>query len=202
MGSHTRRDAAGRVTSTVVAIVSVVAIAAALVAFLLDGSSDNTEVASDEPSVASTTSAEPEDTSAEDTSAEAEPSDAESTAPKDKSQQRAKAEKKPKDKPTNKRTDQPEPEPVVPEVYVEVYNMTSVSGLAGSTAAQLQDAGWQVVGIDNWRGNIPASTVYYPSGLADEGTQLANTLGIGRVRGAVAPMKFDRLTVILTADAT
>jgi hypothetical protein len=90
---------------------------------------------------------------------------------------------------------------VVPDVYVEVYNNTDISGLAGSKAAVLQDAGWQVVGIDNWRGNIPASTVYHPDGMAEEAQQLAEVLDIGRVHVAVSPMKFDRLTVILNVDA-
>ncbi|MGH3317137.1 MAG: LytR C-terminal domain-containing protein, partial [Nocardioidaceae bacterium] len=93
------------------------------------------------------------------------------------------------------------PDPEAPDVYVEVYNNTTITGLAASTAAQLQDGGWQVVGVDNWRGDIPSSTVYYPAGMEDEADQLADTLGFGRVRGAVAPMKFDRLTVILTPDA-
>ena len=52
------------------------------------------------------------------------------------------------------------------------------------------------MGVDNWYGDIPASTVYYPDGLSADGHQLARELGI-----AVAPMRFDRLTVILTEDA-
>lgn len=185
-----RRDAAGRVTSTIVAAVSVVAIAAALVGLLVNGSGDEAPVAGGEPTAAQSSPAEsPRETQSE--SASAEPS----SAPEPKSKSKSKSKPKPEPKP------EAEPEPAVPSVYVEVYNMTSVSGLASSKAAQLQDAGWQVVGIDNWRGNIPASTVYYPDGMADEATQLANSLGISRTRGAVAPMKFDRLTVILTTDA-
>jgi hypothetical protein len=37
--------------------------------------------------------------------------------------------------------------------------------------------------------------------MESEADQLAQVLGIERVRIAVAPMKFDRLTVILTPDA-
>ena len=47
--------------------------------------------------------------------------------------------------------------------YVEVYNNSGISGLAGTTAARAQGAGWQVVGSDNWYGTIPASTVYFPA---------------------------------------
>ena len=49
--------------------------------------------------------------------------------------------------------------------YVEVYNNSGITGLAGSVAARAQGAGWQVVGSDNWYGTIPASTVYYPPRL-------------------------------------
>jgi hypothetical protein len=94
-------------------------------------------------------------------------------------------------------------EPVVErsKVYVEVYNNSGITGLAGSTAAQASDAGWQVVGSDNWYGTIPASTVYYPQRLRAAAKVLALDLGIGRVIPAIEPMDLDRLTVILTADA-
>jgi LytR cell envelope-related transcriptional attenuator len=82
--------------------------------------------------------------------------------------------------------------------YVEVYNNSIVTGLANETAAELQDAGWNVVGVDNWYGDIPDSTVYYPSRLHDVARLLAADLGITRLHSAVAPMRFDRLTVILT----
>lgn len=84
------------------------------------------------------------------------------------------------------------------KAYVEVYNNSGISGLANQTAARLQDTGWKVVGADNWYGNIPSSTVYHPQRLRAEAKQLAADLGIKRVRAAVAPMRFDRLTVILT----
>ncbi len=82
--------------------------------------------------------------------------------------------------------------------YVEVYNNSNVSGLAGQTAQKIADAGWQVVGSDNWYGTIPQSTVYYPARLHREARMLAKDLGIHRLHPAIAPMKFDRLTVILT----
>lgn len=86
------------------------------------------------------------------------------------------------------------------EVYVEVYNNSGISGLAGSTAARISGAGWQVVGSDNWYGTIPESTVYYPERLDDAAKMLARDLGIERLKPAIAPMRFDRLTVILTGD--
>jgi hypothetical protein len=86
------------------------------------------------------------------------------------------------------------------EVVVEVYNNSGISGLAGTTADSASAAGWQVVGSDNWVGTIPSSTVYFPPRLQREADTLARDLGITRTMPAVAPMRFDRLTVILTAD--
>ena len=84
------------------------------------------------------------------------------------------------------------------KVYVEVYNNTNISGLAGRTATRASDAGWQVVGSDNWVGTIPASTVYYPPRLQAAARLLGKDLGVNRLMPAVAPMRLDRLTVILT----
>jgi hypothetical protein len=192
-----RRDNAGRVTPTIVAVVSVAAIAVALVAFLLDGgreSDEKTVVADQSRSDQHSSDQQSPDQQGPDQQGAAQHSTAEASAVPDS---------RPKPDPRKQKA-KPKPSPTsgVPDVYVEVYNMTSVTGLAAAKAAQLQDVGWQVVGIDNWRGNIPSSTVYYPGGMADEAGQLAKTLGIWRTRGAVSPMKFDRLTVILTSDAT
>jgi hypothetical protein len=81
--------------------------------------------------------------------------------------------------------------------YVEVYNNSGISGLAGSTAALLQDSGWRVVATDNWYGQIPSSTVYYPRQLEAQARLLARDVGVSRLHPAVSPMSFDRLTVIL-----
>ena len=64
------------------------------------------------------------------------------------------------------------------ETYVEVFNNSGISGLAGSTAARAQGAGWNVVGSDNWYGTIPASTVYYPPRLRAAAELLGKDLGI------------------------
>jgi hypothetical protein len=86
------------------------------------------------------------------------------------------------------------------DTYVEVFNNSGISGLAASTAARASGAGWQVVGSDNWYGTIPATTVYYPARLHPQARMLARDLGIHRLRLAIAPMRGDRLTVILTSD--
>ena len=101
-----------------------------------------------------------------------------------------------------KKKQKPKPPPVRRgEVYVEVYNNSGITGLAGRYADRASDIGWRVVGEDNWYGTIPASTVYFPARLEREGRQLALDLGIRRVMPAVGDMKLDRLTVVLTADA-
>lgn len=112
---------------------------------------------------------------------------------------------KPKTTPTPTPTATVKPKPLPPKVvpaetYVEVYNNSGISGLAGQVAGKAQGAGWNVVGSDNWYGTIEASTVYYPADLEPAAKQLARDLGIGRTKPAIAPMRLDRLTVILTRD--
>ncbi len=94
-----------------------------------------------------------------------------------------------------------EPKVVRSDVYVEVYNNSGISGLADRFAGVATDVGWQVVGADNWYGTIPASTVYYPERLKAAAKLLALDLGIRRTMPATGPMRRDRLTVVLTADA-
>jgi hypothetical protein len=105
--------------------------------------------------------------------------------------------------PTRKPKVKPKPKaPAVKrrDVYVEVYNNSGIHGLANQTAARAQAAGWNVVGSDNWYGTIDASTVYYPQRLTAAAKALGRDLGIKRLKPAIAPMRFDRLTVILTSD--
>ena len=101
---------------------------------------------------------------------------------------------RPHDKPDHSR-----PRPIERRTaYVEVYNNSGLTGLAGETSAVLQDTGWRVVTTDNWYGEIPASTVYYPQRLGAQARLLARDLGVTRLHPAVPPMSFDRITVILT----
>ncbi len=111
--------------------------------------------------------------------------------------EKKKAEKQPK----QEKKKEPKKEPISRgNVYVEVYNNSGITGLAGATANTIAGAGWQVVGSDNWYGTIPASTVYYPDRLRKQAELLARDLGIARIMPAISPMRFDRLTVILTSD--
>jgi hypothetical protein len=98
------------------------------------------------------------------------------------------------------RPDKPKPPAVQRgKVYVEVYNNSGITGLAGSVGQRASGIGWQVVGSDNWYGTIPATTVYFPPKLKAAAKMLALDLGIQRTAPAVDPMRLDRLTVILTA---
>ena len=112
-------------------------------------------------------------------------------------------DKQKQDQPTTKPKSEKEPKPdkrpdPVPKVFVEVYNNSGITGLAATKARELERAGWNVAATDNWYGNIPANTVYYPARLQDSARDLAKTLHITRTRPAVSPMQFDRLTVIYT----
>ena len=84
------------------------------------------------------------------------------------------------------------------KVPVEVYNNSSVTGLAGRVATRASKIGWQVVGTDNWYGTVDATTVYYPKRLKAAAKQLALDLGIRRTAPAADPMRLDRITLILT----
>ena len=98
------------------------------------------------------------------------------------------------------KTKKPKPAIKRAKVFVEVYNNSGISGLAGQVGGQATAVGWQVVGTDNWYGNIPTNTVYYPQRLKAAAKQLALDLGIARTAPADGAMKLDRLTVILTAE--
>ncbi|MBA2446090.1 MAG: LytR C-terminal domain-containing protein [Nocardioidaceae bacterium] len=103
----------------------------------------------------------------------------------------------PRDKPKRK-PDRPKPD-LVPNVLVEVYNNSGITGLGADKAALLQGSGWNVAATDNWYGSIPENTVYYPEDLRADAAKLAKTLGVDRLQPAVSPMAFDRLTVIFTS---
>ena len=175
-----RHDERGIAVPSPIAVLSLAAVALAGVAFV------TTTGDPEEPAKA----AGPVSASSSPSAPAPSPSAAATTAPKQViDKQRPKKPKEPK-------------EPAVRrgQVYVEVYNNSGISGLAGSTASRIAGAGWQVVGSDNWYGTIPASTVYYPDRLEEEAELLAKDLGIARLNPAISPMRFDRLTVILTAD--
>jgi hypothetical protein len=105
--------------------------------------------------------------------------------------------------PTPTVTSTPTRAPVVidkSKTNVVVFNNSNIKGLAGRTATKAQRLDWNVVATDNWYGTVDASTVYYGPKMKAAAQALAKDLGIARVKPAIAPMHFDRLTVILTSD--
>lgn len=106
----------------------------------------------------------------------------------------------PTETPSYSASAKPKPKPSVQrgKVYVEVYNNSGITGLAGDVADRTSNIGWKVVGSDNWYGTIPGTTVYYPERLKRAAKTLALDLGIRRTALAVDPMRRDRLTLILT----
>jgi hypothetical protein len=177
--THARSDQRGIALSSPLALLSAGAVVVAGAAFVLTGGGDDADREQRPPQAVAPVRATPTPTATPRTAA---PTPV------------VKAKKKPKPKKVKK--------PVVrrSDTYVEVYNNSGISGLAGSTASRAQGAGWSVVGSDNWYGTIPASTVYYPPPLFDQAKMLGKDLGISRLKPSIAPMRGDRLTVILTSD--
>jgi len=100
--------------------------------------------------------------------------------------------------PTPSKTAKPEPARNVPVV---VFNQTTTPGLAARFAARLEVAGWNVVGVDNWFGSVPATTVYYPPGDEAAAKALrADFPDVGRIRPRLSNMPANSLTVVLTSD--
>ncbi len=179
----TRRDERGLVLPSWAVAVSAAAVALALVGFGISGERDPEVTAADgaDPTAQSGTEQSAGDKDGGQRSGQGRRGEgAGSGADKTRDKQRAQ-------EPVERRS-----------AYVEVYNNSGITGLAGETTAALQDMGWQVVATDNWYGEIPADTVYRPAGMEGQAKLLADDLGIERVMPAVAPMSFDGLTVILT----
>jgi hypothetical protein len=105
----------------------------------------------------------------------------------------------PTDEPTtptpSKTTDEPKANRDVP---VAVLNNTTIQGLAATYSAKVRSAGWANVTIGNWRGSISGNTVYFPPQLEQQAKVLGDDLDIGRIMPSIAPMRTDRLTIILS----
>jgi len=184
MHSAIERDERGLVLPSWLVAVSAAAVVLALVGFAVSGERD--------PDVTTADDANPTSTPPDPQQKEKESPDADDDSKADRKEERAEPKQQrpePDDEPVERRT-----------AYVEVYNNSGITGLAGETTAALQDMGWPVVATDNWYGEIPADTVYHPAGLAGQAELLADDLGVGRIMPSVAPMRFDRLTVILTGS--
>lgn len=82
---------------------------------------------------------------------------------------------------------------------VVVLNQTSRAGLAAEVAAALRDRGWTVPAVGNFRGVVPATTVYYPDGAEEVASVLAADLPTEpRLRPRFGNLSTGRLTIVVT----
>lgn len=112
----------------------------------------------------------------------------------------AAAHPKPTRTPSAKPTKKAAPPVDRSSVNVVVYNNTHITGLAATVGAKVQKAGWHFVAADDWHGTIPATTIYYGTGLKRAAHQLALDLGVARTYPAApgaAGMLPHGLTLIL-----
>lgn len=87
------------------------------------------------------------------------------------------------------------------DIEVVVLNQSGRSGLAGSVATNLRDAGWTVPAVGNFRGVVPATTVYYPPGEDAAALAVASDLAAPpRVRPRFGNLSTSRLTVVVTTS--
>lgn len=175
-GTSRRSDQRGAVLPSPVILFSILVLAVAAVAYFATRDAEPTEreitTASDTPS-----------------------SDGDATEPTD-------GESDATDDPTEEETKKPKPPIDKATVGVNVFNNTTIAGLASEVLAQVDEIGWNALIADNWYGTIPATTVYYPEGMKREGRQLALDLGVQRVMPADidSDMSTDNLTLILTGE--
>ncbi len=189
-------DERGQVVSSVVAMAAVVAVVVGLLVLFGTGGTDGKSAAS--PSTPPPLVPSPSPVLASSSAPTTPPSTTAIPTPKPTTASSPTRETAPTTRPTTQPTTRPTA--TGPRPSVEIYNNTTQRGLADRVASRATQAGWKVAGIDNWRGKVAGSTVYYPPGMRDHATALAADLGIGRVKVALDNMKTDRLTVILTSD--
>lgn len=85
------------------------------------------------------------------------------------------------------------------DVEVVVLNQTSRAGLAGEVADRLRGKGWTVPAVGNFRGVVPATTVYYPAGDEAAAQAAAESLPTTpRIRPRFGNLSTTRLTVVVT----
>jgi hypothetical protein len=81
---------------------------------------------------------------------------------------------------------------------VDVLNQSAPGGSAAQAADRLRERGWRIGRVDDFRGNVSETTVYYPPGFRGEARQLRRDLpGSPRVQPGFSTLKDNRLSVIL-----
>jgi hypothetical protein len=93
---------------------------------------------------------------------------------------------------------QPPPEGAA-RLKVDVLNQSGSGGTAAKTATRVRALGWTVGRVSDFRGNVSATTVYYPTGEAKAAHELAVALpGKPRVLPRFSTLADKRLTIIIT----
>ena len=81
---------------------------------------------------------------------------------------------------------------------VDVLNQSAGNGAGSAAADQLRAAGWRIGRVDDFRGNISTTTIYFPPGLRKEARTLARAMpGSQRILPAFGTISSTRLSVIL-----
>lgn len=92
----------------------------------------------------------------------------------------------------------PEASPTQQLPRVDVLNQSAPGGSAAQTADRLRVRGWRIGRVDDFRGNVSETTVYFPPGRRQEARQLRRDLpGSPRLQPAFSTLKDNRLSVIL-----
>jgi hypothetical protein len=82
-----------------------------------------------------------------------------------------------------------------------ILNQTGVNGLAAALSKKLTADGWTVTGLGNWKGSVPATTVYYGAGQEAAAAALAADIpGPDRTRPRVGGMVDGKLTVVIAEE--
>ncbi len=87
-------------------------------------------------------------------------------------------------------------DPALPKV--DVLNQSAGGNAAARTADRLRAAGWRIGRVDDFRGNVSMTTVYYPPGLTEAAQAVAADMpGQPRVIERFSTISNKRVTVIL-----
>jgi hypothetical protein len=87
------------------------------------------------------------------------------------------------------------------EISIVVLNESSRGGLAATVATRLRAKGWTVSGVGNFRGNVAATSVYYPVGHLAAAQAAAKSLPTTpRVLPRFGNLSTTRLTVVVTTS--
>lgn len=81
---------------------------------------------------------------------------------------------------------------------VDVLNQSAGAGVAETTAEQLRESGWRIGRVDDFRGTVRTTTVYYPANRRGQARLLAADLpGSPRLLERFSTLSDSRLSVVL-----